>query len=153
MKTWLGLKIIWAFDMDYTKLFIKNPDISIKAKRKSFTKEEWNDFRIYRYCFMILTRISYNFIGYIYDVSVVMINDNYPDSLIVNVESLTQQNKNIDEILTIFLLSLKDNHKFIYNVFELKKRGYLKEINYCEEDCSFKKIKKGDENVSFKSFI
>lgn len=121
--------------MNYTYLLNKNPDIWFKARRKSFTEKEWQDFRVYRYCYLLLFKVSYNFISLMY-ISSLMIDNK--DSFIVNIHDKTSDGKSIDDTLKLMLIDKENNFLYTYNVFELKKVGYLKEVKFYEDNNTFR---------------
>ena len=64
-------------------------------------------------------------------------SDNH-DSLIVNVNDKTSDGKSIDDTLKSMLLEKGNNFLYTYNVFELKRLGYLKEVKFYEDNNTFR---------------
>jgi len=128
--------------MDYMYILNNNRDNLLSISNRHFSDNEWYDFKIYRFCYMTLTRIAYNFLPLIFSSDAYNFGTfNIKSYLIVKKDSITSDNKKLDDVYVDILLSYEDNYFLAYNVLELYKFGYFKGVYLDENEHRFCKIK------------
>ena len=127
--------------MDYLYILKNNYDSVINISSKHFSDEELNDFKMYRFCVMTLTRVVYNFLPIIFKSDAYLFgSDNEKGSLIVSCDSITSDNLTLDNIYNNILLSYEENYHLAYNVLELYNFGFFKGVYLDENENRFCKI-------------